>query len=214
MKEVHPRKGERGEQMPAEPKAWRQTVGIATARKATGLAIPETRKPKTAGKHQHKGMAKPGETKGYGINDGLTEKQEGFCQMVATGRNLSDSYRAHYRTEGLAQATVWSAAFKLSRSPRVADRLAELFARKQRESLHSAAFLRAKVLEGLAREAETADTAAARVAALAWLGKTDIAQLFRDIREVDVTDTRTVEQLKDELKQRLTQLLTEAKPME
>jgi phage terminase small subunit len=56
----------------------------------------------------------------------LTVKQEGFCQEVVKGSNLSDAYRAHYSTSNMKPETVNRRAKDVSDKGKIKARIQEL----------------------------------------------------------------------------------------
>lgn len=57
---------------------------------------------------------------------GLTAKQEGFAQAVASGKNQSDAYREAYDARKMKASSVNVNASKLMADAKVAQRVAEL----------------------------------------------------------------------------------------
>jgi hypothetical protein len=116
----------------------------------------------------HKGKAvtpvKPG--RGPTLPSGLTGKQEGFALAVAAGANLTEAYRQHYATDGMADATVWKQAWETSRLPKVAGRIEQERARQMDTELHDQDRARAWALERLKLEATRAETDGSRVRAI------------------------------------------------
>jgi phage terminase small subunit len=56
----------------------------------------------------------------------LTQKQEGFCQLVASGSNYSDAYRGAYDCVRMKDATVNRSAAALAKDHKIATRIAVL----------------------------------------------------------------------------------------
>lgn len=120
----------------------------------------------------HKGKAprqiaapvKPG--RGPTLPSGLTIKQEGFAVAVAGGANLTEAYRQHYATDGMADATVWRQAWSTSRLPKVAQMIEQERARQMDTELHDSERARAWALERLKLEATRAETDGSRVRAI------------------------------------------------
>ena len=108
--------------------------------------------------------ARPG--RGPTLPNGLTIKQEGFALAVAGGANLTEAYRQHYATDGMADATVWRQAWATSRLPKVAARVEQERARQMDTELHDAERARAWALERLKLEATKAETDGSRVRAI------------------------------------------------
>ena len=121
-----------------------------------------TGKAKTPGRTM--APARPG--RGPTLPSGLTVKQEGFAVAVAGGANLTEAYRQHYATDGMADATVWRQAWSTSRLPKVAARVEQERARQQDTELHDAERAKAWALERLKLEATRAETDGSRVRAI------------------------------------------------
>lgn len=119
--------------------------------------------------------------------NGLTAKQEAFCQGVgARGETLAAAYRAAYDTSGMAPATVHNEAFKLMTRQEIAARVNTLVREKQANASHDAARIRSHVIERLHSESINPDNPpAARVRALELLGKLDVVGAFRERVETE-----------------------------
>jgi hypothetical protein len=61
----------------------------------------------------------------------LTQKQEGFCQLVASGSNYSDAYRGAYDCVRMKDATVNRSAAALAKDHKIATRIAALNSKHQ-----------------------------------------------------------------------------------
>ena len=144
-------------------------------------------------------------TSGPGINDGLTVRQEAFAQSVASGSTLSDAYRAAYTTDNMKPSTLWTEASATMRLPKITRRVEELVAVNDAAALHDAEERRRLVITGLMREAESADSAHARIRALELLGKTAGVDLFTT-RTEQVKADRTVAEVEAELAKLLRKL--------
>jgi len=119
--------------------------------------------------HKGTGQMVAGKVKagrGPTLPSGLTVKQEGFALAVAAGANLTEAYRQHYATDGMADATVWKQAWETSRLPKVAGRIEQERARLADTELHDAERARAWALERLRLEATKAETDGSRVRAI------------------------------------------------
>lgn len=137
---------------------------------------------------------------------GLTERQESFAQMAATGAPLSDCYRAFYSVGNMKPATIWKRASDTAAKGHVKARIQGLVEAKRKATQHDADRTRAFVIEKLQHEAEHAETAGARVRALELLGKMADVSLFVD--RVETTDnSATAEQIEQELRTQLDNLL-------
>ena len=56
-------------------------------------------------------------------SNGLTSKQEGFCQSYIETQSYSDAYRENYSTSSMTQKTVWEKASRLAAHDKVRTRL-------------------------------------------------------------------------------------------
>ena len=114
--------------------------------------------------------------------NGLTSKQEAFCQGVGSrGETLAGAYRAAYDAEGMSPAAVHVEACKLMANPAVAQRVNQLVRERQAKTSLDAARIRQHVIERLHAESIDADSSpAARVRALELLGKLDVVGAFRE----------------------------------
>lgn len=69
----------------------------------------------------------------------LTPKQEAFAVAYAVeGMNQTEAYRHAYDTSGMAATTIWPMASILRRSPKVAQRIAELQGATVRRAAYTA----------------------------------------------------------------------------
>ncbi len=121
--------------------------------------------------------------KGQGKDhNGLTAKQEGFCQGVGSrGETLAASYRAAYDAANMSPHAVHVEACKLMAIPAVALRINALVQARQASASHDAARIRQHVIERLHAESINEDSPpAARVRALELLGKLDVVGAFRE----------------------------------
>lgn len=64
---------------------------------------------------------------------GITEKQARFIEGLANGLTNSESYRAAYDTSNMLPSTVHSESSKLASNPKIAARLSEVLAAKQKD---------------------------------------------------------------------------------
>ena len=56
----------------------------------------------------------------------LTENQEQFVKNIMQGMNQADAYRAAYPKQKMSDKTIWEAASRLMKNPKVVARLSEL----------------------------------------------------------------------------------------
>ncbi len=103
---------------------------------------------------------------------GLTKKQENFALLVAEGLNLSAAYRESYDTSRMSAQSVWREAHRLSRNRKVAERIAELVAVRQREQRIEAILREYRVVAHLEAAMQSANSDSIRLRAAELLGKT------------------------------------------
>jgi len=150
-------------------------------------------KPKGRGKVKPALSVVPGSVvvplaKGQGKDEnGLTAKQEAFCQGVGSrGDTLAASYRAAYDASGMTPASIHAEACRLMANPLIATRVNALVREKQAKTSHDAARIRSHVIERLHSESINPDNPpAARVRALELLGKLDVVGAFRERVETE-----------------------------
>ena len=145
----------------------------------------------------------------------LTAKQERFVAEVIKGATASDAYRTAYDVGGdeskgrapMKASAIWSESSRLMGNPMVASRLQAHRDRIAASVVSSALTRRRWIVERLEHEAANAESDAARVRSLELLGKTTDIKLFADIVETSTNDS-SPEQVKAELEQKLTALLS------
>ena len=135
----------------------------------------------------------------------LTAKQERFLAEMLRGATQADAYRVAYDCRKWKPSAIYTEAGRLMGHPEIHRRLLAQQASQERSAASSALSLRRFVLESLEKEAGTATSDSARVAALVALGKTTGVDLFTD-RVLEVND-QSPAQVRDALEQRLTALL-------
>lgn len=133
---------------------------------------------------------------------GLTPKMYRFVTTRFGGASLIDAYKVAYDTAGMAPDTIAKRAVELSQHPLVTAKLRALRIEVDEQSTLSAALSRNFVLNGLMRLAQTAEKESVQLGALQTLGKTVGIDLFRET-VVHETRSRTVEDVENELKQKL-----------
>jgi hypothetical protein len=123
-------------------------------------------------------------------HNGLTSKQEAFCQGVGSrGETLAASYRAAYDAANMSQAAIHVEACKLMALPAIAQRVNALVRERQAKTSHDAARIRQHVIERLHAESINEDSPpAARVRALELLGKLDVVGAFRERVATEATE--------------------------
>ena len=67
----------------------------------------------------------------------LTAKQEAFCQAIADGLGQADAYRTAYDAGDMKENSVYVQASKLMKSPKIAQRVADLRSAVQEKQLWS-----------------------------------------------------------------------------
>ncbi len=141
----------------------------------------------------------------------LTSKQQAFADGVVSGLSQSEAYRRAYNVydkDGklkMKASAVHTESSLLAGHPEVSKRIDAGLAEKERASLRSGLSRRAMVLERLEQEALSAESDSARIRALELLGKHE--RLFVDVVE-NQEDTRTADELRGELEDKLTDLIT------
>jgi phage terminase small subunit len=165
----------------------------------------------TASGDQHTGQAKPNTKRGNGqvkggasILTGLTDKQEAFAVLVASGKNQSEAYRLAYDAEKMLPASIWTEASLLLSNPKVASRLMTLNQEKENQRRMMAVSRAERVLQRLETLADNASTESVRVRANELLGKT--AGLFTDQVEITTDTDRSVDQIQAAISDRLKRL--------
>jgi hypothetical protein len=174
-------------------------------------------KPKGRGKVKPALSVVPGSVvvplaKGQGKDEnGLTAKQEAFCQGVGSrGDTLAASYRAAYDASGMTPASVHAEACRLMANPLLATRVNALVREKQAKTSLDAARIRSHVIERLHSESINPDNPpAARVRALELLGKLDVVGAFRERVETE-TKQAAPDDIAATLEARLKALLAKA----
>lgn len=153
-------------------------------------------KPKRGGTGSVKG--------GASILTGLTDKQEAFAVLVASGKNQSEAYRLAYDAEKMLPASVWTEASLLLSNPKVASRLMVLNQEKENQRRMMAVSRAERVLQRLETLADSATTESVKVRANELLGKT--AGLFTDQVEITTDTDRSVDQIQAAISDRLKRL--------
>ena len=87
------------------------------------------------------------------------------------GANSTSAYRLSYETSAMSDKTVWEAASRLSKNPKVIARLNQLTAEKERNNWMFALSYEDKVINKLWDIADTAKNKRVRVKALELLGR-------------------------------------------
>ena len=130
----------------------------------------------------------------------LTEKQERFANLVATGMSGAEAYVQAYDCTG-KRSTARANASHLMANTAIAQRVAELRAAQIGALAYDGARLREHTITRLLEESSTElnRSAVARVRALELLGRMDIVCLFGDKRAEEKSNPRTPEEIEREL---------------
>ena len=104
-------------------------------------------------------------------NNYLTKRQQNFAVKVTEARSLSDAYRGSYSTVRMSCKTVWEAASRLSKNPKVAARISELETEKDARLRMQALSREDRVLRELEKIAFGDGPASVRLKALELLGE-------------------------------------------
>lgn len=141
---------------------------------------------------------------GGGKNEwGLTPKQEEFCQFVAQGLTLSDSYRKAYNSRTTNSTTVQNTASNLYALPKVKRRVEDLLNEVSKDMHRDTVSIRRHVFDGLVKESRNMKAKPSeRIAALIALGKIDIVGMFRDKGLPDRGKELMPDELEKELRDR------------
>lgn len=135
---------------------------------------------------------------------GLTDKQSKFCDGVEAGLSLSDSYRSAYDTSGMTPKSVHEEACRLMSHPKITSRLMEISREKEAQRRMLTASDAAAAVETFRVMMTTAKTEAVRVRAAELLAKA--AGLFVEKVEIDDKTDRSVSDIEQSIKDRLTRL--------
>ena len=147
---------------------------------------------------------------GVKASHGLTPKQELFCQLVARGQNLSDSYREAYASTGNAN-TVNQSASKLWSNPKVWQRVEDLCRQASNAMMRDSVAIRRHVFSRLLAESQDMRSKPSeRISALLALGRIDTVGMFRELHAVERLSDRPPEEIERELNDKLNQFLIEA----
>lgn len=179
--------------------------------KRKGVKVTKGRKPRLTVAASNDGVVVH-LAKGQGKDqNGLTAKQEAFCQGVGSrGETLAVAYRSAYDAENMAPATVHSEACRLMANPLIAARINALVRDRQAKTSLDAARIRQHVIERLHAESIDPDNPpAARVRSLELLGKLDTVGAFRE-RVATEPDAPAQADLAATLEARLKALLAKA----
>ena len=140
-------------------------------------------------------------------SNGLTVKQELFCQEVAKGSSLSAAYRVAYNSENMKPNIVNNEACKLMARRDIADRVNMIVAENQAKTSHDSARIKQHVIEKLWLESQdTKNPATVRVRALELLGKMTTVSLFTDRVMTETIEARSPEDIEQQIKDKIAKL--------
>lgn len=166
------------------------------AKRHLALVTGETDREETTGTTRQRSAPDP--------ETGLTEKQSKFCDGVDAGLSLSDAYRAAYDAKGMSPKTVHEAACRLFADSKVTARLTQISREKEAQRRMLTASDAAAAVETFRVMMNTAKTEAVRVRAAELLAKA--AGLFVEKVEIDDKTDRSVSDIEQSIKDRLTRL--------
>ena len=106
------------------------------------------------------------------MNFNLTSRQFEFAQYLDSGTSRTHAYRQAYNPNKMRSKTVWEAASRLSKNPKVVARLDELKAEKEAEEWMLRLSYRDLVINELRSMALNSRSGRVRIKALELLGKT------------------------------------------
>ena len=139
--------------------------------------------------------------------NGLTVKQELFCQEVAKGSNLSAAYRVAYDTTNMKPAVVNSEACKLMAHPIIAERVNTIITENRAKTSLDAIRIRQHVIDKLWQESQApTNSAAVRVRALELLGKMTDVSLFTERVQTETVTARDATEIEQAIREKLAKL--------
>ena len=101
----------------------------------------------------------------------LTQKQNNFVDLMIDGANSTSAYRLSYETSAMSDKTVWEAASRLSKNPKVIARLNQLTAEKEQNNRMFTLSYEDRIINKLWDIVDTAKNKRVRVKALELLGR-------------------------------------------
>ena len=101
----------------------------------------------------------------------LSLKQDRFVAAMIEGNNQSNAYRLSYGTSAMSDKTIWEAASRLSKNPKVVARLDQLTAEKERNNRMFQLSYEDKIINKLWDIVDTTKNKRVRVKALELLGR-------------------------------------------
>ena len=140
-------------------------------------------------------------------SNGLTAKQEAFCQEVAKGSNLSAAYRVAYDAQNMKPNIINNEACKLMGRQDIANRVNMLITENQAKSSHDSARIKQHVIEKLWLESQdTKNPATVRVRALELLGKMTSVSLFTERVMTETVEARSPEDIEQQIRDKLAKI--------
>ena len=100
----------------------------------------------------------------------LTAKQEKFVYLLDKGRSLSQAYRSSYQNR-MHRKTIWEAASRLSKNPKVVARLDQLSAEIEQVNRMFTLSYEDRIINKLWHIAEHSKSGRVRVKALELIGR-------------------------------------------
>ena len=101
----------------------------------------------------------------------LTSKQNKFIESIIEGSCQSDAYRLAYSKTEMSSKTIWEAASRLSKNPKVVARLDQLTAEKEQNNRMFALSYEDRIINKLWHIAEHSKSGRVRVKALELIGR-------------------------------------------
>lgn len=101
----------------------------------------------------------------------LTPNQISFVENFSTGIDASNAYRASYNAAKMSSKTIWEAASRLSKNPKVVARLDQLIAEKEQNNRMFHLSYEDKIINKLWDIVDTTKNKRVRVKALELLGR-------------------------------------------
>ena len=107
----------------------------------------------------------------------LTQKQNNFVDFMIGGANSTSAYRLSYDASAMSSKTIWEAASRLSKNPKVIARLDQLTAEKEQNNRMFTLSYEDKIIKKLWEIVDQSNNNQIRLKALKLLG--DTCGLFR-----------------------------------
>jgi hypothetical protein len=144
-------------------------------------------------------------TRGPVLPVGVTAKEEGFARAVVAGCSQTEAFRRSHDAADMNVDTCSRQAVRVASRDRVRARIEQLLDEKEGSALHDRRKALTWALERLQREAETAETDGARVAAVSLIMRHHA--LLTDRQEVETADSRDASAIETALRAKLEKLL-------